>query len=336
MSASKWIQDLVLLSNKWGAKPNHIQGAGGNFSLKEGQRLWIKASGFFLTEVSEKEGIASVDLDKMRSGLEDLFAKNLEPSKQEEALTRLTGEAARLFQNSIPRPSMETAFHTLFQEKVVMHTHAVSAMVLACRKNAAILAEKILPHSPVSAVFVGYGNPGFGLYEKLRSITEKLSPAPKVFVLESHGLLVTGDSVSEAEKNYEAFTTYLEELLELPPFPSFELTPFEGNWVLNGDSLFQILLPHLLKLNGENSICPDQSIILKGKESKYGINEKGQFLIKAKEKEAKAIADVLIASAYVLHIFEKQWVEPQYLNLEALNLLHGMSSEQFRKTQISS
>ncbi len=332
----KLIHNLVDLSNKWGRMPNHIQGAGGNFSIKAGNDLIIKASGFFLSEVSENQGLAKVDIQKMSSGLKNIESLSLSAKAKEEALSKLNIEASLPMNETLARPSMETAFHALFQNKVVMHTHSVAAMVLACRKNASEFAKSILSDAPIATEFVPYGNPGFGLYEKLKQAFQNSEAIPKAYILESHGILVHGESVQEAETHYSAITNYLEKALELTSFPTYQLIPNEENLEIEGDIAFQVLIPYMLNLNGDTCICPDQSIILKGKEGRLTINNGGRVNILAKERAAVAIAEISIACSYVLHIYEKQGVEPNFLTPNAIDLLHGMSSEKFRKAQIAS
>ena len=53
---------LIAYSRILGTKPQMIQAAGGNTSVKSGGVMWIKASGRWLSDVEDKSSFLSVDL----------------------------------------------------------------------------------------------------------------------------------------------------------------------------------------------------------------------------------------------------------------------------------
>src|SRR3954464_12991143 len=92
-----------------GADPLLVQGAGGNVSWKDGDTLWIKASGTWLADATRKDIFVPVDLAHLRAAI-DAGAMDVQP--------RTVGESAL-------RPSIETLLHALMPQPVVVHLHAV-------------------------------------------------------------------------------------------------------------------------------------------------------------------------------------------------------------------
>ena len=63
-SKSLEFQQFCKLSAEIGRNPLLVQGAGGNTSIKEEDLLWVKASGTWLSEATEKKTMVAVDLVK--------------------------------------------------------------------------------------------------------------------------------------------------------------------------------------------------------------------------------------------------------------------------------
>ena len=59
----KDLQDLIRMSNEVGSDPDLVQGGGGNTSVKTPDgRMYVKASGTALGEMSEEAGYRLVDV----------------------------------------------------------------------------------------------------------------------------------------------------------------------------------------------------------------------------------------------------------------------------------
>ena len=61
--------DLRKLSAEFGQNILHIQGAGGNVSIKNGDTMWIKASGTMLADALTRDVFVPVDLPRMTSSV---------------------------------------------------------------------------------------------------------------------------------------------------------------------------------------------------------------------------------------------------------------------------
>lgn len=336
---SNSIEQLVSISNSLGAKPDHIQGAGGNFSLKIGNNLIVKASGSILGEVTIKSGLAKVDLAFFSEGLKSLKSLNLSDLAKEEELAKLNLRASRPLDKVIFRPSMETAFHAFLQHKAILHTHSVYAQLLTCSENGELLAQTLLKDAEFDWVWVPYGNPGFGLFIKIEEAINtyllKTGRQPKVFLLESHGLIIQDSDLTTAQNLYQRFHYFLTEKIRFSEFPSFTLTASRNYYLLNSGRFNQLINSYLPSLFDVTILCPDQSIILKDKRDKVSFQSDFQLKILATSREAQAIAEMVIACTYLLHNLDNQGLKPNRLSSDKLSLLHEISTEQFRKSQLS-
>ena len=92
-----------------GSNPMLVQGAGGNISWKDGDTLWVKASGMWMVDAEKKDIFVPVDLKKIKK---EIAKTNYSVDIQTLALSEL-------------RPSIETILHGLMPHKIVLHVHAV-------------------------------------------------------------------------------------------------------------------------------------------------------------------------------------------------------------------
>lgn len=186
--------DLRRISTAFGSDPMHIQGAGGNASIKDGAVMWIKASGTLLAEAQTKDVFVATDLSKIR----DALSQN-DPIADQPAEFLLPGGSGL-------RPSIETSLHAVFPHRVVLHTHCIHTLALATRQDAQSLLNDRL--SGFDWAMVGYNKPGANL---ARGVNAALSDTTNVIVLGNHGLIVAGDTSQEVQdlqiRVHEALTT---------------------------------------------------------------------------------------------------------------------------------
>lgn len=171
--------DFRALSARLGQDPLQVQGPGGNTSIKRDDIMWIKASGTELADAETDDIFVAVDrtaaLAEARGKAGDGSCKStvLDP-----AITL--------------RPSIETTFHAALDFAVVAHTHSVATLVHAIsRKGREVSIEKLygLPFAVVP-----YAKPGLPL---TREILAQATADTQIFILQNHGLIACGGSVSE-------------------------------------------------------------------------------------------------------------------------------------------
>lgn len=156
-----------------------VQGAGGNISAKEGDLLWIKASGTWLSEAREKDIFIPLSKSEV-----DGYISN----RQFDALPKsLNG--------SHLRPSIETWLHALMPQKFVVHLHALDILALLIHQNSKAELEALSLNEGTWG-FVSYEKPGPALAMAVANVMGP-NQSLQVLFLENHGIVLAADSISE-------------------------------------------------------------------------------------------------------------------------------------------
>jgi rhamnose utilization protein RhaD (predicted bifunctional aldolase and dehydrogenase) len=177
---------LLELSAALGANPLRTQAAGGNTSIKRDGAMWIKASGAWLAEATQRDMMTPVLLSPLLEAISggDPRAEN------GAAFVDATQNANGL------RPSIETSVHALLPHSIVIHIHCVDTIAIAVRADAeAAIASRLTHLRPDEWAFIPYVKPGLSL---AKAISRRLTPRANVLVLGNHGLVVGADTVAEA------------------------------------------------------------------------------------------------------------------------------------------
>jgi rhamnose utilization protein RhaD (predicted bifunctional aldolase and dehydrogenase) len=193
------LRALAALSAALGRDPEQVQAAGGNTSLKLDGILWVKASGLWLADASQRNLFVPLRLEPLVRGIHDSL-----PDPVSDAVARdLDTEGLR--------PSIETTLHALLPHRVVIHTHSVRTIALAVRADAERHLQALL--AGLAWTFIPYAQPGTPL---TRLVAARLEAQPfDVLVLGNHGLVVGADSVEAAR----ALLAEVERRLDLPIRP---------------------------------------------------------------------------------------------------------------------
>lgn len=183
------------LSARLGKDPLRVQGPGGNTSLKDGPVMWIKASGTELADAEVRSVFVPVDHPR---ALAEARGESGDGSCKGTVVDPEIGL----------RPSIETTFHAALDWPIVVHTHSIATLVHAAGPAGRAAAREKLAGLP--AVFVPYAKPGLPLTGE---IVARARPDTQVFVLENHGLIVTGQTTTEVAAVIED----VEQCLAMPP-----------------------------------------------------------------------------------------------------------------------
>lgn len=194
MSGTTEIGELVKVSQFAARDILLVQGGGGNASIKSsgGTRMWIKASGFRLREVSRGSGYVEADLPALIALMRHPgLAAGPRSLAHEEFVRRIqvtTRGAAGL------RPSLEIGFHAVLG-RVVLHTHPVYVNAFACMEGGETALADTLGQ-PV--VWARYEPPGYALGAEVDAVAATFQRArghlPFGIVLRNHGLIASGAS----------------------------------------------------------------------------------------------------------------------------------------------
>ncbi|KPL14025.1 MAG: hypothetical protein AMS26_12215 [Bacteroides sp. SM23_62] len=199
------LQELVKISRFYGQDKNYVIAGGGNTSMKTADRIWIKASGFALSDITE-EGFAMLDREKLRKIATDEYSED--PFQRErEIKDGLAG--ANLTTNR--RPSVETSLHDLIQYTFVVHLHPTLVNGLMCSNEA---ADHVLKLFGDEALYIPYTDPGYILFKEvekqLREYRMKAGKDPAIILLQNHGIIAGAETTGEIRKIYAEVFAKLE------------------------------------------------------------------------------------------------------------------------------
>jgi len=180
-----------------GSDPETVLAGGGNTSVKDGETLWIKASGIALAGIDES-GFVEMDRGKLAELMElDLGP---DPTVREDRF-KAHVMAARLHPGKGQRPSVECALHNLIEAAYVVHTHPTWVNMVACSREGEAVCRELFGDE---ALWVPYVDPGFVLAKELKQRLEEWTlrhgrPYPQLILMGNHGLIVSADSLEQAE-----------------------------------------------------------------------------------------------------------------------------------------
>jgi rhamnose utilization protein RhaD (predicted bifunctional aldolase and dehydrogenase) len=164
-----------------GSDPLLVQGAGGNVSWKDGDTLWVKASGTWLSDATQKEIFVPVDLAHLQQAISagHFMAPPL-----------VRGESSL-------RPSIETMLHGLMPHPVVIHLHAIEILAHLVRYEVKQSLSLSLG-SKIRWTYVDYQKPGSDLAHAVREALLG-KPCANVVFLQNHGVVIGGSDIFEVD-----------------------------------------------------------------------------------------------------------------------------------------
>ena len=196
------LTDLIKLSHELGREDRNLAILGeGNTSADCGDgTFWVKASGSQLASIDEK-GFSRI---RMEAVLELMTASQMSDEQVAEGLKKVLVDPA------YRKPSVETFLHALCiheaKVKWVGHTHPISILSIVCSKLGAepfmrsLYPDQIVVCGKIPAV-MPYIDPGFSLAlafrTTLRQYLDHYGHAPKMLIMENHGVVALGQSPTE-------------------------------------------------------------------------------------------------------------------------------------------
>lgn len=234
-----------------GSDPLLVQGAGGNISWKDGDTLWVKASGTWLADAAESDIFVPADLAHLR-----------------EAIKVGNFEIAPLIRgDSHLRPSIETLLHALMPQRIVVHVHAVEVLAHLVRAG----FRETLSHASAPGITwtcVRYLKPGAAL---ATGVAEALADTPdsNVVFLQNHGVVIGAGSIAEANATLLTLTDIFRTAPRAPVSAKLPTAPISSDdtlsWVPIGDPLLHQLAidPALFeRLHEDWALYPDHVVFL--------------------------------------------------------------------------
>lgn len=220
-NAQTLLEQLAALSRYYGSDPEMVLAGGGNTSVKDAGRVWVKASGTALADVD-----ASRFVELERERIQALL--DAEPPGDVDAREVFFKDAimaARVEPERGQRPSVEAALHHLLPSVFVVHTHATLVNMLTCCEQGAAIAADLFGDD---ALWIPYVDPGLTLARLVRDELSRYAARtgrayPRAVLMANHGLIICGDTPEEIRANTNAVLARVRERLEhAPPAPAAE------------------------------------------------------------------------------------------------------------------
>ena len=246
--------NLVKLARIFGGSLRNVQAGGGNISEKRGNKMYIKASGIHLSQVSENFGLSAVAYKE----LADYVIRGIGSGV---SLDIVEDKVSKSSLNDF-KPSIETSMH-LVLAKYVVHTHDEAYLRLFVSKDYTLIKEDIL--SSLDCAFIPYVKPGVELTKSILSIENNRIPA--ILFLENHGIVFHENKADKLFENYYKCITTINKYLEDYSL-NFWLS-FQYKMFLESDHNVRYFESrHLSKYVDTipkletNVICPDQAVYI--------------------------------------------------------------------------
>jgi rhamnose utilization protein RhaD (predicted bifunctional aldolase and dehydrogenase) len=199
------LDQVVELSHRLGCPEMDctILGEGNTSGRADAETFWVKASGYELRTI-EASGFVRVAFDRV---LNLLDCGDLSDQAVKEGLT-----AAKVDPSVSVLPSVETLLHALCLSlegvNFVGHTHPTAVNALTCSEafetafSGRIFPDEIVVCGP-APLLVPYTDPGVPLARQVKQLLGKYLDSygelPRVLLLQNHGLIALGRTVSQVE-----------------------------------------------------------------------------------------------------------------------------------------
>ncbi len=165
------IKEYVTLCRLLGPWTDWVQGPGGNISVKswDHSSMIIKRSGALLADTTPTQGWVVCNLGAVQRA----FAENREDIAH-------TIDPTIPYKGHTGKPSIETFMHCL-PARIVVHLHPAPLLPQLCH---------------TAAEYIPYKKPGIPLAREILAAHAR-NPQTAIFCMANHGILVTGNTMSE-------------------------------------------------------------------------------------------------------------------------------------------
>lgn len=210
------MEQLITMSRKYGSNPEYVLGGGGNTSLKDGDTLYVKASGTTLATI-DGNGFVAID----RNRLQNMWKRVYSPDSARREAEVLEDLMASRRTGQTGRPSVETTLHDLMDFRLVLHLHPAMVNGLACSQDDEAWVKENLGDE---VVWLKATKPGFILAEACRTLIHAYqaehSRAPQILLIENHGVFFAADTLAEMDALAERFLGRIRTAAKKTPDPA--------------------------------------------------------------------------------------------------------------------
>lgn len=214
---------LEAMSKYSGERFDLVQAGGGNSSVKVGDWMFIKASGYNLTNVCVNSGYVVIDNSQLKTDIRNQKTKDV-------IHYNVLGKK---------RGSIETYMHSILK-KYTLHLHPIQVNRILVSKEAEKIIQQIYPNSLV----IDYLTPGI----KISNEINKGYRNENVIFLINHGLIITCD-------DYDGVNTHLNNVLDA--FEIYQGVDFEEYKFTN---VISKEINTMFNINNVSYLCEDRII----------------------------------------------------------------------------
>jgi len=210
------LEDLVEISKYFGQRFDLIQAAGGNSSIKIGKKMFIKSSGYSLSEVGLKNGYSVLRNDKLTNFLYKI--------KDYVVTSQVERKSFRILKDSIIKgdnPSIETFSHSIMK-RFTIHLHPIASNIISVDSESKIFFSQIFSKEINNKIifYIKYRTPGISLaaeiVNNLLPYNEKIKKNKFIVLfLENHGLICSSDDKKELIECVESIMIKFENFLNI-------------------------------------------------------------------------------------------------------------------------
>jgi len=329
------LESLIKYSRIIGHDFSLIQGAGGNTSLKNGGRLWVKASGFELGSI-DKAGFIEVDRYKLIKLIANEHLHFLGEHERDHFISQELNKCI-VDGNKGIRPSIETFFHALLPQKYVVHVHSILINGITCRDQGIDIAVEISDICNWS--WVPYSRPGLALALAIKDVLpgqlDQLSSY--TLFLENHGIVIAAHSLDEIDKLLNRFK--LSILDYLGPWQWSEPIGYDSyHLAMPEPQIYGALYPdHVVFCGGIGIVCSRNDLATSmdlyqhkyNVPCKYGVVD-GELTI-FDTKDAHAFLRFIKAHVDTYQLTLRNNGQPKFLHDNDVTYLLQWESEKFRQ-----
>jgi rhamnose utilization protein RhaD (predicted bifunctional aldolase and dehydrogenase) len=199
------LNQLVTLANHLGnpSLDYAILGEGNTSARADAETFWVKASGNEMRTITAS-GFVQVSFKRVLALLD---RTNLSDQEVKDGLT-----AAKINPNVTAHPSVETLLHALCLGlegmDFVGHTHPVAINTLTCSNafetafSGRLFPDEIVVCGP-APLLVPYTDPGLPLARYVKRLLDvhanRYGEPPRVVILQNHGMIALGRSITQVE-----------------------------------------------------------------------------------------------------------------------------------------
>lgn len=218
----------VYTSRLLGSNQDLVLHGGGNTSVKIGDYLYVKGSGWDLASI-EKEGFPAVNLSTLKKMATLEWLSDTEMVREQKDAMK---------DKTYPNPSVEAILHAIIPFNTVDHTHADAIVTISNTIQGKDILQELYGKN---MLIIDYVMPGFILAKEIYEKTQGVNWGQlDGIILLNHGIFTFDNNPKKSYERMIKYVTMAEEFLEKNAsfiVPQIELCPLETDELLHFSSL---------------------------------------------------------------------------------------------------